>query len=231
MEELTEVARSANVVLLEDAAQAQGATWNGRHPGFWGTAAATSFYPGKNLGAFGDAGAVLTNSGDIAEKVKALRNYGSEAKYHHPELGFNSRLDSLQAVVLEVKLRHLTRWNAQRREAASRYIRLLAGHPEISLPKTRPGNEHIWHIFAIRIPRRDGVLRTLNEAGIGAGIHYPVPIHLQGAFRHLGHRKGDFPVAELAASEMISLPLFPEITEQQQEQVVTHLTQALRNAA
>jgi dTDP-4-amino-4,6-dideoxygalactose transaminase len=231
MEELTEVARSANVVLLEDAAQAQGATWNGRHPAFWGAAAGTSFYPGKNLGALGDAGAVLTNSEEIAKKVRALRNYGSEVKYHHPELGFNSRLDSLQAVVLGVKLRHLASWNAQRREAASRYVRLLVGHPDIALPKTRPGNEHIWHIFAIRVPRRDHVLRALNAVGIGAGVHYPVPVHLQGAFSHLGHAKGDFPVAEQAASEMISLPLFPEITEEQQEQVVTYLVRALRDAA
>jgi dTDP-4-amino-4,6-dideoxygalactose transaminase len=219
------------VILLEDAAQAQGAMWNGRHPGSWGVAAATSFYPGKNLGALGDAGAVLTNSEELARRVRALRNYGSEVKYHHPELGFNSRLDALQAVVLRVKLRHLARWNAQRREAAKRYMRLLDDHRDVMLPRTRSGNEHIWHIFAVRVPRRDAVLRALNAAGIGAGVHYPVPIHLQGAFKHLGHRAGDFPVAEQAANEMISLPLYPEITERQQEQVVEHLTRALRDAA
>ena len=230
MEELEEIARRKELVLLEDAAQSQGATRWGRHPAHWGLAAATSFYPGKNLGAFGDAGAVFTNSEDVARRIRALRNYGSEIKYHHPELGFNSRLDTLQAVILTVKLRHLARWNQQRREAAGRYFKLLAGHPDIVLPETKPGNEHIWHIFAVRVPRRDTVLKAMNAAGIGAGVHYPVPIHLQGAFKYLGYRCGDFPVAEQAAEEMLSLPLFPEITEQQQEQVAAELTRAIGNA-
>jgi dTDP-4-amino-4,6-dideoxygalactose transaminase len=231
MEELREIGQRRRVALLEDAAQAQGAACEGKQPGHWGLAAATSFYPGKNLGAFGDAGAVLTNSEVLARAVRALRNYGSEVKYQHPELGFNSRLDTLQAAVLNAKLPHLAQWNRKRREAAARYIELLAGHPHVVLPKTRSGNEHIWHIFAVRVPRRDAVLGALNAAGIGAGVHYPVPIHLQGAFKQLGYRRGDFPVAERAADEMISLPLFPEITEQQQQQVVTQLLQVLRDAA
>jgi dTDP-4-amino-4,6-dideoxygalactose transaminase len=228
MEELVNIAQSRKLMLFEDAAQAQGAKRHGKQPGHWSGAAATSFYPGKNLGAFGDAGAVLTNSEDVAKKIRSLRNYGSEVKYHHPETGFNSRLDSLQAVVLSAKLPHLARWNEQRREAARRYDSLLAGKKEIGLPATLAGNEHIWHIYAVRVPRRDEVLKALNRAGIGAGVHYPVPIHLQGAFRHLGHKPGDFPVAEDAARELLSLPLYPEITAAQQEEVVAQLMKAVR---
>jgi dTDP-4-amino-4,6-dideoxygalactose transaminase len=227
MEDLAELAKKRNLLLVEDAAQAQGAKRNGKQPAYWGVGAATSFYPGKNLGAFGDAGAVCTNSESVAKKLRALRNYGSEAKYHHPETGFNSRLDTLQAVVLKVKLARLERWNAQRREAARRYAELLGGRGDVVLPQTLPGNEHIWHIYAIRVPQRDAVLKALQAAGIGAGVHYPVPVHLQGAFKHLGHRQGDFPNAEKAAAEMISLPLFPEITSSQQEQVASEVKKAL----
>jgi dTDP-4-amino-4,6-dideoxygalactose transaminase len=228
MEELVEIAQSRKLFVLEDAAQAQGAKRHGQQPGHWGAAAATSFYPSKNLGAFGDAGAVLTNAEDVAKRIRALRNYGSDVKYHHPETGFNSRLDTLQAVVLSAKLPHLEKWNELRREAAQRYDSLLAGKKDITLPATLDGNEHIWHLYTVRVRRRDEVLKALNRAGIGAAVHYPVPIHLQGAFRHLGYQAGDFPVAEEAASELLSLPLYPEITSAQQEQVVSKLVQALR---
>jgi dTDP-4-amino-4,6-dideoxygalactose transaminase len=228
MEELAALAKAKGLLLFEDAAQAQGARRNGKPAGHWGLAAGTSFYPGKNLGAFGDAGAVLTNSEALAAKVRALRNYGSEVKYHHPETGFNSRLDSLQAVVLSVKLPHLARWNAQRREAAARYDTLLAGKADVGLPATMPGNEHIWHLYTVRVPRRDEVVKRLNAAGIGAAIHYPVPIHLQGAFRHLGHKAGEFPVAEKAATELLSLPMYAELTAAQQERVADELLKALR---
>ena len=227
MERLLEIAARAGAVVVEDAAQAHGARQSGVGAGAFGIAAGTSFYPGKNLGAYGDAGAVLTRSAEVAKKVRALRNYGSEVKYHHPETGFNSRLDTLQAVVLAAKLAHLERWNAARREAARRYDELLAGLPQVTRPATLPGNEHVWHLYVIRVPRRDEVLRKLNAAGIGAGIHYPTPIHLQGAFRHLGHRAGDFPVAERAAAEVLSLPLFPEITSAQQERVADELRNTL----
>jgi dTDP-4-amino-4,6-dideoxygalactose transaminase len=227
MEPLAALARERGLVLLEDAAQAQGARRAGAAAGTFGLAAGTSFYPGKNLGAYGDAGAVVTSSAEVAAKVRALRNYGSEVKYHHPETGFNSRLDSFQAVVLSAKLERLAGWNEARRQAAARYDQLLHGVRGVVLPETMPGNEHVWHLYVVRVPRRDEVLRRLNAAGIGAGIHYPVPIHLQGAFKHLGHAAGDFPVAEKAAAEILSLPLFAEITPEQQERVAAELIKAV----
>jgi dTDP-4-amino-4,6-dideoxygalactose transaminase len=227
MEEIARLAAKHNLVVIEDAAQAQGATRHGTGAGAFGLAAGTSFYPGKNLGAYGDAGAVTTNSDAIAEKIRALRNYGSPIKYHHPERGFNSRLDTLQAVVLKAKLARLAGWNQARREAANRYRELLAGVPDVTLPSVDAGNEHVFHVYVIRVPRRDEVLKRLNAEGIGAGIHYPVPIHLQGAFESLGHRRGDFPVAEKAANEIMSLPMFGEITAEQQQRVATTLRQAL----
>jgi dTDP-4-amino-4,6-dideoxygalactose transaminase len=227
MEELQALADEAGIVVLEDAAQAHGARRRGRVAGGFGLAAATSFYPGKNLGAYGDGGAVLTDSGTLAARLRALRNYGSEAKYHHPEIGFNSRLDTLQAVVLSAKLAHLAAWNGARRAAARRYDELLVPLQDVTPPATLPGNEHVWHLYVVRVPHRDAVLARLNEAGIGAGVHYPVPIHLQGAFAHLGHERGDFPAAEAAAAEVLSLPLFPEITPAQQERVVAALAAAI----
>jgi dTDP-4-amino-4,6-dideoxygalactose transaminase len=227
MQELAELAAAHGLVLLEDAAQSQGARQGGCGPVTYGLAAGTSFYPGKNLGAYGDAGAVLTNSDELAQKVRALRNYGSEVKYHHPETGFNSRLDTLQAVVLRAKLSRLASWNEARRLAAARYTRLLADVPDITLPQTLIGNEHIFHLYVVKVPARDEVLNRLHAAGVGAGIHYPVPIHLQGAFKDLGYRAGDFPVAEAAAREILSLPIYPQITEAQQERVVLELSQAI----
>jgi dTDP-4-amino-4,6-dideoxygalactose transaminase len=227
MEALAALAKDRNLLLLEDAAQSQGARRNGVGAGGFGLAAGTSFYPGKNLGAYGDAGAVVTNSPEVNAKVRALRNYGGEVKYHHPELGFNSRLDTFQAVVLNAKLARLAGWNEARRHAARRYDELLRGIASVTLPETLPGNEHVWHLYVIRVPRRDDTLKKLNAAGIGAGIHYPIPIHLQGAFNHLHQGPGSFPVAEQAAGEILSLPLFPQITPQQQERVVDELRKAL----
>jgi dTDP-4-amino-4,6-dideoxygalactose transaminase len=227
MEPLQAIAARAGVALLEDAAQAQGARRHGTAAGGFGLVAGTSFYPGKNLGAYGDAGAVLTTSDAVAGKVRALRDYGSPVKYSHPEFGVNSRLDTLQAVVLSAKLKHLPAWNAERRAAAQRYDTLLANIRGVTLPATLPGNEHVWHLYVVRVPERDRVCKELNQVGIGAGIHYPTPIHLQGAFAHLGHRRGEFPVAERAAAEILSLPLFPGITPAQQEQVVHELKRVL----
>jgi len=227
MEELERLVRGSGVVLVEDAAQAHGATRHGRAPGAFGVAAGTSFYPGKNLGAYGDAGAILTNDEAIQRRARALRNYGSDVKYAHPETGFNSRLDPLQAVVLSAKLRRLALWNEQRREAARRYDALLAGAPGVCLPATLPGNEPVWHLYVVRVPRRDEVLAKLRAAGIQAAVHYPTPIHLQGAFRSLGHRRGDFPVAEAAAGAVLSLPIYPGITPAQQERVAEVLRAAV----
>jgi dTDP-4-amino-4,6-dideoxygalactose transaminase len=227
MEALGRVAAAAGADIVEDAAQAHGATRHGAGAGSFGVAAGTSFYPGKNLGAYGDGGAVLTSSDELAGRLRALRNYGSDRKYHHPAVGFNSRLDTLQAVVLSAKLARLAAGNAARRAAAARYDELLGDLEEVTRPVTLPGNEHVFHLYVIRVPRRDEVLAHLGEAGIGAGVHYPVPVHLQGAMTPLGYRRGAFPVAERAADEILSLPLFPEITPAQQERVVDELRKAL----
>jgi len=228
MEALGEIARARNLYLLEDAAQSQGAKRNGKR--FFGICAGTSFYPGKNLGAYGDGGAVFTDDDGLADKLRRLRNWGSDKKYYHPEIGFNSRLDTLQAVVLTAKLKRLEGWNNARRQAAARYDALLADLPGVETPRTLPGNEHVWHLYVIRVPHRNGrdnVLARLNAEGIGAGIHYPTPLHLHGALKDLGYKTGDFPMAEKAAGEILSLPMDPHITEAQQDRVVEVLRAAL----
>ena len=227
MKPLLELARAHDVIVVEDAAQAQGAKQNGIGAGALGSIAGTSFYPGKNLGAYGDAGGVLTDDDDLARRVRALRNYGSEVKYHHPEIGFNSRLDTLQAVVLAAKLRRLASWNEQRRAAACNYDVLLADVDGVVRPTTAAGNEHVWHLYVVRVRERDRVLAALHEAGIGAGVHYPVPIHLQGSFRDLKKAEGSYPHTERAAREILSLPMFAEITAEQQELVSESLRKAL----
>jgi len=224
-------AAAPGLVLIEDAAQAHGAMRSGRQAGTVGLVAGTSFYPGKNLGAYGDGGAVLTDSDTLAAAVRSLRNYGGTVKYHHEMLGTNSRLDTLQAVVLRAKLKRLAAWNEARRAAARRYDEMLASVPQVVRPRTAPGNEHVWHLYAPRVPRRDQVLQCLVASGIGAAIHYPLPLPLQPAFAHLGHRPGDFPVSERAAAETLSLPMFPHITAAQQERVVEALRAALESAA
>lgn len=216
-----------SVLLFEDAAQAQGARRNGRPAGSFGVAAGTSFYPGKNLGAYGDGGAVLTASEPIADRLRSLRNHGARGRYDHTMLGFNSRLDTLQAVVLRAKLARLSNWNVQRRVAAERYVQLLGGVDDVRLPVTLPGNDHVWHQFVVRVPNRDEVLDSLHDAGIGAGIHYPVPVHLQAPFVADGPGVGGCPVAEKAAGEILSLPIFPGITEEQQCRVADVLRRAL----
>ncbi|MEV4557002.1 DegT/DnrJ/EryC1/StrS family aminotransferase [Kitasatospora sp. NPDC049285] len=229
MERLLEIAGDLPVV--EDGAQSQGATRHGRPSGSWGRISATSFYPGKNLGAYGDAGAVVTDDADLAAAVRLIGDHGSARKYVHERFGFNSRMDTLQAVVLRAKLRRLPEWNAARRAAAERYDKLLGGLEGVTLPRVLPGNEHVWHLYAVRVERdRDGVLAALQQAGIGAGVHYPVPVHLQPAFRHLGHAEGAFPVTERAAAELLTLPLFPQLTEDQQIRVAEALSTAVRRA-
>ena len=216
------------VALVEDAAQSQGATRYGRRSGSVGLAAATSFYPGKNLGAYGDAGAVTTSDATVAERVRALRNHGGVRKYEHVQLGGNSRLDELQAVVLAAKLRRLDDWNEERRVAAARYGDLLKELDEVQVPDVLPGNEHVWHLYVVRVPRRDDVLARLTASGIGAGVHYPAPVHLLPAFADRGWWPGAYPTAERLAGEILSLPIYPGITPEQQERVVERLGDALR---
>jgi dTDP-4-amino-4,6-dideoxygalactose transaminase len=216
------------VAVIEDAAQSQGATRHGRGMGSLGIVAATSFYPGKNIGAYGDAGAVITSDGAIADRVRKLGNWGSSEKYHHPEIGFNSRLDTVQAVVLRAKLARLQSWNEARAVAATRYHDMLAEDERIRLPVTLEDNTHVWHLYVIRVPHRDRVLEDMRSNEVGAGIHYPVPMHLQGALSHLGYGPGDFPVTEKLATEILSLPMYPGITESQQERVVEVLLASLK---
>ena len=228
IDELSAGITGTGIAIIEDAAQAQGATRHGTPAGSFGVAAGMSFYPGKNLGAYGDAGAVLTVDADIARRVRLLREHGSERKYDHEVVGWNSRLDTLQAIVLRAKLRRLAEWNEARRAAAARYDSLLAGNPGVRLPVTVPGNVHVWHLYVVRVPERDRVLTALRAAGIGASVHYPTPVHRTGAYRDLGYRPGSFPVAEAAAGEILTLPLHPHLTAAQQERIVTELEAALR---
>jgi dTDP-4-amino-4,6-dideoxygalactose transaminase len=228
VELLAPIASRAGACIVEDAAQSQGARRDGDRAGSLGHAAATSFYPGKNLGAYGDAGAVLTDSAEAAARMRMIRDHGSQRKYEHEILGFNSRLDAIQAVVLSAKLRRLDKWNEARRTAAARYDEMLAEIPGVTLPRTLGGNEHVWHLYVVRVPNRDRVLAELRAAGAEAGIHYPVPVHLTGAYARLGYVAGTFPVAERASREILSLPLFAEITLEQQERVVSVVRKAVR---
>jgi dTDP-4-amino-4,6-dideoxygalactose transaminase len=227
VDRLEPIARSVGAVIVEDAAQSQGATRHGRFAGGLGVVAGTSFYPGKNLGAAGDAGAVTTNDPAVARTVRLLGGHGSEQKYVHEIVGVNSRLDTIQAVVLLAKLRRLETWNARRRAAAARYAELLADVADVRLPTSAPGNEDVWHLYVVRVPDRDRVLRSLHENGVGAGIHYPTPVHLTDAFGYLEIKPGACPVAEQAAEEILSLPLYPHITAVAQEYVANALAMAL----
>lgn len=227
VELLPEAVQGAGIAVVEDAAQAQGARRYGRPAGTLGDIAATSFYPAKNLGAYGDAGAVMTGSADLARAVRLMGAHGSVVKYQHEALGFNSRLDTVQAVVLLAKLRRLARWNAERVAAADRYHRLLADIDGVRLPTTAAGNDHVWHLYVVRVPHRDDVLAALQRKGIGAAIHYPVPVHLTPAFADLGYGPGSFEVSEGSAGEILSLPIYPGITLADQEQVAEALDAAL----
>ena len=220
VEQLTEIAASVGAVLVEDAAQSQGATRHGRTAGGLGRIAGTSFYPGKNLGAAGDAGAVTTNDPELADRVRVVASHGSSRKYVHELIGMNSRLDTVQAVVLNAKLKRLAGWNDRRRAAAARYAELLADVEGVRVPRSAPGNVDVWHLYVVRVAERDRVLAELNAAGVGAGIHYPYPLHLTAAYAFLGQQAGSFPVAERAATEILSLPLFPHLTPDQQRHVV-----------
>ena len=231
MAALAAVVDADRVALLEDAAQAHGATQRGRPVATAAAAAATSFYPSKNLGAYGDAGAVLTSDGGLAERVRRLRNYGGASKYEHVEEGFNSRLDELQAVVLRAKLARLREWNEQRRAAARRYDELLGGVDGVGLPVVAEGNEHVWHLYVVRVEARDAVLARLREDGVGAAVHYPAPIHRQPAFAGLDHGGRRFEVADALAARILSLPLFPGIRDDEIDYVADRLRRAVRNSS
>lgn len=220
VEALRGIAEKHALAVVEDAAQSQGASSAEGRAGALGRVAATSFYPGKNLGAAGDAGAVLTNDGEIARLARTIAAHGSAVKYVHDVVGFNSRLDAVQATVLRSKLRRLEDWNEARRAAAQRYAELLADVDGVVVPRSRPGNRDVWHLYVVQVDDRDRVLGELNAAGIGAALHYPTPLHLTDAYRSLGYAEGAFPVAEWTAKRILSLPMFPHLTQEQQERVV-----------
>jgi dTDP-4-amino-4,6-dideoxygalactose transaminase len=226
MDALASIAKSHGLALIEDAAQAHGAQIDGRRVGSLGHAACFSFYPGKNLGAYGDGGAVTTDDETLAAQLRKLRDHGRVSKYVHDELGYGHRLDALQAAILGAKLPHLDGANAARRRLAARYNELLAD-ADLTLPVVPEGVNPVWHLYVVRTPRRDDVLASLKTQGIEAGIHYPLPLHLQPAYRGLGLGPGSFPVAEAAAQQVLSLPLFPEMTDEQQERVAVALLEGM----
>jgi dTDP-4-amino-4,6-dideoxygalactose transaminase len=225
MEALTALGRRRGIPVIEDAAQAQGARYRGRRAGSLADAAGFSFYPGKNLGALGDAGAVTTDDDALAERVRTLRNYGSKVKYHHEVPGLNSRLDSLQAAFLRVKLRRLDEWNERRRSVADRYLQALAGVDDIVLPAVTEATEPVWHLFVVRHPRRDDLQAALADAGVDTIIHYPIPPHLSGAYRD-SFRDARLPIAERLADEVLSLPMGPHLSLDDAKRV----TRAVRDA-
>jgi dTDP-4-amino-4,6-dideoxygalactose transaminase len=223
MEGLQAVATRHGLVVLEDAAQSHDAIRDGRRAGTFGAAAAFSFYPGKNLGAMGDAGALVTNDPTVADLARALREHGQREKYRHDLVGFTARLDSVQALFLSLKLPHLAAWNDERRWAARRYAELLDGVGDLVLPAD-DGDAHVWHLYVVRTSEPELLAAHLRGLGVSVGRHYPVPVHLNGAFGSLGYREGAFPVAEAWARECLSLPIFPGITEAQLEAVADGIT-------
>lgn len=215
MDPIVNFARAHNLSVIEDNAQSIGANYKGRRTGSLGDAACMSFYPTKNLGAYGDAGMVVTNSNEIAARLKSLRNHGQSAKYVSSEPGWNSRLDEIQAVILRVKLRHLPDWQRARQTHAAAYTKLLLGIPGVAPPLIPEGYEHVFHQYTIRVELRDALAQILSERKIGSAVYYPVPLHLQPLYASLGHKAGDFPHAEHAAQEVLSLPMFPELRSDQ----------------
>jgi dTDP-4-amino-4,6-dideoxygalactose transaminase len=219
MDPIMEFARAHHVPVIEDNAQAIGGKYKGRRTGSLGDIACLSFYPTKNLGACGDAGMILTNSAELAARLRTLRNHGQTAQYFSSEPGWNSRLDEIQAAILRVKLRHLADWQSARQAHAAEYAKLLLVIPGIAPPLVPQGYEHVFHLYTVRVEKRDAVQRFLSERGIGSGVYYPVPLHLQTLYAQLGHKSGDFPHAEHAAQEVLSLPVFPELRADQVQRV------------
>ncbi len=224
MKPILEIAHRYKLKVIEDAAQAHGASYQGRPVGTLGDAACFSFFPGKNLGAYGDAGAVVTNDPEIADKVRLLRNHGRHDKYEHLIEGYGERLDALQAAVLRVKLRHLPDWTSARQRVARQYTELLSNLDWLITPYCQPLAQHVYHLYVVRVQRREELQHWLKSREIATGVHYPIPLHLQPAYSHLGYVKGDFPEAEQAASEILSLPMYPELASSQIKAIVEALT-------
>jgi dTDP-4-amino-4,6-dideoxygalactose transaminase len=230
MDPILEIGRKHGLPVVEDACQAHGAEYKGRKAGSLGVAAAFSFYPGKNLGALGEAGGITTNDAKLREMMMTLRDHGQAKKYHHSMIGWNGRMDGIQGAALRIKLRHLAQWNESRRKHAERYHELLGHTPGLVLPKAAKDRKHVYHVYAVRVKDRDTKLKRLGERGINCGIHYPIPVHLQEAYKFLGHQRGAFPLAERCADEFLSLPMFPELTEEQIQAVTTEVRACLTDA-
>ena len=227
MDPILEFARAHDLFVIEDAAQAHGAEYKGRRVGTLGDAGCFSFYPGKNLGAFGEAGAVVTDNSELQEKLRILRDHGQIRKYRHTMVGWNCRMDGIQAAILSVKLKHLESGNSRRRAHALQYNQAFAGVEEVLTPCEAPYAKHVYHVYAIRVQERDEVMWLLTEKGIQCGVHYPVPVHLQKAYRSLGYEAGALPTSEQTALEFISLPMFPELTEAQIAMVALGVREAV----
>lgn len=223
MDPIMEIARAHNLYVIEDSAQAHGAEYKGRRAGSIGDAGAYSFYPGKNLGAYGEAGAVVTNNEELNAKMCKFRDHGQAKKYYHDMVGWNARMDGFQGAVLDVKLRHIEAWTEARRKNAFLYHELLADVPGVVLPLEAEGRRHVYHIYPVLVENRQAAMDALAENEIFCGIHYPVPVHLQDAYKSLGYKEGDFPVAEKSAASELSLPMFPELTSEQVEYVAGKL--------
>lgn len=223
MEPILAVAFKHGIPVVEDACQAHGATYRGRRAGAWGRLGCFSFYPGKNLGALGEGGAVVTDDEDLARKVAMYRDHGQARKYHHDLVGWNARMDGIQGAALQIKLKRLDAANEARRRHAAQYRGLLADAPGVVLPRERPDGSPVYHLFVVRVPDRDAILAELAAQGIQCGIHYPIPVHLQEAYRPLGYSPGAFPVSETCAAEVLSLPMYPELTAAQVETVAEEL--------
>jgi dTDP-4-amino-4,6-dideoxygalactose transaminase len=227
MDAILTIARRHGTPVVEDAGQAHGAEYKGRRAGSLGVAGCFSFYPGKNLGAFGEAGAVTTGESELRSKIQVMRDHGQAAKYFHSTIGWNARMDGIQAAVLSLKLRRLAAANAARRAHAELYDQLLANDPRVIRPAATPDGLHVYHIYAVRVQDRDGVLQRMANRGVNCAIHYPVPIHLQKAYSFLGFRPRSFPVAERCAREFLSLPMYPELRPEQIQFVVETLKECL----
>jgi len=223
MDAILDIASRFDLIVIEDACQAHGAIYKGRKAGSMGLAGCFSFYPGKNLGAYGEGGAVVSQDEDIINKIKMIRDHGQAKKYYHEFEGYNGRLDAIQAGILRIKLRRLEQWNNARRNNASYYNELLSQIPGIKTPQEANYARSVYHLYVILVENRDKLQAFLGEKGIGTGLHYPVPLHLQEAYKHLGYKEGSFPVAEEAAKELLSLPMFPELTREQIEYVATSI--------
>jgi dTDP-4-amino-4,6-dideoxygalactose transaminase len=231
LDPLLEMSTRLGIPLIEDTAQSMGARYKGRQTGTFGLVNATSFYPGKNLGAFGEGGAMLTDDPASATRLRCLRDHAQAERHHHGEIGFNWRMDGFQGAVLSIKLRHLDRWNARRRAIAARYLEGMAGLEDVRLPVPQPWAEPNWHIFSLFHPRRADFRARLEQLGVQTSVHYPRPVHLQPAYAWLGHRPGDFPVAEELADTQVTMPMFPELTDAQVDAVIAAVRQASRELA